>query len=76
MTDRISVSPEICHGKPVVKGTRVLVANILGSLGAGESIEEVLEDYPGLTREDVLAALQFAGELSRFEVVSPDLVPA
>jgi len=76
MIARISISPAVCHGKPVIKGTRILVANILGSLGAGESIEEVLEDYPGLTREDVYAALQFAGELSQFEVVAPDPVPA
>jgi len=54
----------------------VLVANILGSLGSGESIEEVLEDYPSLTREDVFAALQFGGELSQFEVVAPEPVIA
>ena len=72
MIERISISPDVCHGKPVIKGTRVLVANILGSLGSGESVEEVLEDYPGLTREDVLAALQFGGELSQFEVVVPE----
>jgi len=76
MIERISVSPDVCHGKPVIKGTRVLVANILGSLGSGESIEEVLEDYPSLTREDVFAALQFGGELSQFEVVAPEPVIA
>ena len=76
MIERIAISPDVCHGKPVIKGTRILVANILGSLGAGESMEEVLEDYPGLAREDVLAALQFAGELSQFEVVVPDPVSA
>lgn len=72
MIERISILPDVCHGKPVIKGTRVLVSNILGSLGSGENIEEVLEDYPGLTREDILAALQFGGELSQFEVVAPE----
>ena len=76
MVERVSISPDVCHGKPVIRGTRILVANILGSLGAGESVDEVLEDYPSLTREDVLAALQFAGELSNFEVVTTDPVPA
>jgi uncharacterized protein (DUF433 family) len=67
MHDRIDINPEICHGKPVIKGTRVLVANVLGALSGGDSIEVVLEDYPNIMREDILAALAFGGELSRFE---------
>jgi uncharacterized protein (DUF433 family) len=67
MNERIEVSPKICHGKPVIRGTRVMVCTILGALGAGDSIEEVLEDYPNITPEDVRAALAFAGELSGFE---------
>jgi uncharacterized protein (DUF433 family) len=67
MHDRIAISPEVCHGKPVIRGTRVLVANILGALSGGDPIEDVLEDYPNITREDVLAALAFGGELSRFQ---------
>ncbi|MBN2011266.1 DUF433 domain-containing protein [candidate division KSB1 bacterium] len=65
--NRISISPNICHGKPVIAGTRVLVSNILGALAAGETIEEILEDYPNITREDVSAALQFGSELSNFQ---------
>ncbi|MBU4272522.1 MAG: DUF433 domain-containing protein [Planctomycetes bacterium] len=67
MHDRIQIKPEICHGRPVIKGTRVLVANILGALSGGDSIETVLDDYPNITREDVFAALAFGGELSRFQ---------
>jgi uncharacterized protein (DUF433 family) len=67
MHDRIAISPNICHGKPVIQGTRVLVANVLGALSAGDSIETVLEDYPNITRDDVLAALAFGGELSQFQ---------
>ena len=67
MHERIAINPTVCHGKPVIRGTRVLVANILGALSGGDSIEEVLEDYPNITREDVLAALAFGGELSGFQ---------
>ena len=56
--DRIEINPDICNGKPVIKGTRITVQTILEFLGAGDSIEEVLEGYPSLTRDDVLAILQ------------------
>ena len=67
MNRRIVINPKICHGKPVIRGTRVLVANIVGALAGGDAIEDILKDYPNLSRKDVLAALAFAGELSRFE---------
>ncbi len=67
MNERISITATVCHGQPVIRGTRVLVANILGALGSGDSIEELLEDYPNITREDILAAIDFGAELSRFE---------
>ncbi|MBN1900950.1 DUF433 domain-containing protein [Candidatus Sumerlaeota bacterium] len=67
MNERIEINPQICHGKPVFRGTRVLVSNILGALGSGDTIEQVLEDYPNITREDIQAAFAFAGELARFE---------
>jgi uncharacterized protein (DUF433 family) len=56
--ERIEINPDICNGKPVIKGTRITVQTILEFLGAGDSIEEVLEGYPSLTRDDVLAALR------------------
>jgi uncharacterized protein (DUF433 family) len=67
MNNRISISPQICHGKPVISGTRVLVTNILGALAAGETISQILEDYPNISQEDIYAALQFGSELSNFE---------
>ena len=70
MKDRISISPNVCHGKPVIKGTRVLVGNILGALSAGETFEEILEDYPNISREDILAALEFGSHLCNFETHS------
>lgn len=72
MNTKISIDPNICHGKPVIKGTRVLVSNILGALASGETIEEVLEDYPNITKEDILAALAFGSEATRFEHHSYD----
>jgi uncharacterized protein (DUF433 family) len=68
MNARISISPAICHGKPVITGTRVLVTNILGALAAGDTIEQVLEDYH-IKREDVFAALQFGSQLCNFETL-------
>ena len=68
MSSRISIDPAICHGKPVITGTRVLVSTLLGALAGGDSIETVLEDYPTVTREDIAAALEFAKELSEYQV--------
>jgi uncharacterized protein (DUF433 family) len=56
---RIAADPAVCHGKPVIKGTRVMVATVVGNVGAGQSIDEVAVDY-GVTREDVLAAIGYA----------------
>ena len=67
MNDRISIEPSVCHGKPVIKGTRVLVSTLLGALAGGDSVEILLEDYPGITAEDIAGALQFASELSDYQ---------
>lgn len=73
MHQRIEINPNVCHGKPVIRGTRVLVSTILGALGGGDSIEEVLEDYPTITADDIRAALSFASDLSRFEGASYEI---
>ena len=69
MHERISIDSAICHGKPVIKGTRVLVSTLLGALAGGDSVETVLQDYPSVTRQDIDAALAFASELSDFQEV-------
>lgn len=61
--DRIAVDPEIVHGKPRIRGTRVTVQVILELLSAGETIDEVLGEYIELTRDDVLAALEYAASV-------------
>lgn len=64
----VSIRPAVCHGKPVIAGTRVLVSTILGALAAGDSFETLMEDYPGLTRGDISAAIEFAGKVSDYQV--------
>ena len=63
--------PKVMMGKPVVAGTRITVELILEKLAAGESVEQVLEAHPRLTREAVQAALRFAAEALRADVVYP-----
>ncbi|MBI4865893.1 MAG: DUF433 domain-containing protein [Candidatus Wallbacteria bacterium] len=63
MTDRISVDPAICSGKPCIRGTRIMVKNLLGMIAGGYSLERIVEAYPELTREDVVAALEYATEV-------------
>ena len=62
---RIAVDPRICFGKPCVRGTRIWVSLLLDFLAAGATIDELLEDYPQLKREDVLAAIAYGAEMSR-----------
>ncbi len=60
---RIMIDPEVCNGKPVLRGKRITVQTILEYLSAGESREEILRQYPSLTSEDIDAALAFASHL-------------
>ena len=73
MHERIELNPMICHGKPIIKGTRVMVSTILGALAAGDTNSMILEDYPNLTNDDIRAALSFASELSQFEDIPYEL---
>ena len=67
LNERIDINPAVCHGRPVIRGTRVMVSQVLGALSGGDTVQEVLEDYPSLTHEDILAVFDFAGALARFE---------
>lgn len=69
--ERISVDPEICHGKPCIKGTRVMVSIVLDYLSAGESEEEILKQYPTLKTEDIRAAVAYAAWLAHEEEEHP-----
>lgn len=70
MNDRIVIDPKVCHGKPVIRGTRTPVALIVGSLAGGMGFDEVASEYC-LTVDDIRAALKFAGELVDQEQYHP-----
>jgi len=69
LAKHISVDPNVCFGKPVIRGTRIWVALILDNLAEGVSEEELLRAYPQLTRDDIRAALAFAAEMTRERVL-------
>ena len=69
--DRIVLNPEVLTGKPVIRGTRLAVEFIVDLLGQGWSESQVLENYPGITHEDILACLQYASQQLRSERVYP-----
>lgn len=66
--DRIVIDPAIRHGKPCIRGTRIPVTTILDLLAGGSTHEEILADYPDLTREDIQAALAYAARLAQDEI--------
>lgn len=67
--ERISIDPQICHGKPSIKGTRIPVFVILDALAAGMSHREIVKEYPPITEEDIQAALYYASLLTQQEEV-------
>lgn len=70
MYDRISTDPKVCHGQACIEGTRIPVHQIIRMLANGDTIEDLIEDYPSLQREDILACLDYAASLAE-EQVSP-----
>ena len=70
-TERITSDPKVCHGKPCIKGTRIMVSVVLGALAEGLSFDQVIEEYGSLTREDILAVLAYAAELAYEEELLP-----
>ena len=67
--DRITLNPEVMGGKPCIRGMRVTVGMIVGEIGAGQSIEDLLADYPYLEREDIMQALQYAAWLAKSDIL-------
>ena len=63
--ERITIDPNVCHGKPCILGTRIWVSLIVDNLAAGATDDEILESYPSLTKDDVKAALAYAAEMAR-----------
>lgn len=71
LLERITTNPEIFGGKPIVRGRRLAVEHVLGMLAAGDDIDTILEGYPWLERDDVLACLTYAHRLVGHERVNP-----
>ena len=69
--ERVVIDPDIHHGEPCIRGTRVPVAMIVGSLADGMSFEEILREYPQLSEEDIRAALAYAAEVLEDEILVP-----
>jgi len=72
----IVADPEICHGKPTFKGTRIMVYLVLEMLEAGAPVKEILEAYPFLTKEHIQAALDFAAKVAERKFDPRILIPA
>jgi len=70
-TQHISSDPKVCHGKPCIRGTRIMVTVVLDNLAAGLTPEEIVDEYPPLTLDGVRAALAYAAELAREEELVP-----
>ncbi len=70
LLDRITVVPDVCNGKPTIRGMRITVKTILEYLAAGESVENILDSYPYLEREDIQAALEYAAVLADVRIDS------
>ena len=62
---RISIDPNVCFGKPCIRGTRIWVSLLLDFLASGTTLDEILQEYPQLTRDDILAAIAYGAEMSR-----------
>jgi uncharacterized protein (DUF433 family) len=71
---RIAIDPKVCHGQACIKGTRIPVYQILGMLANGDTIEDLLKEYPSLTREDILACLDYAALLAEEQVTPLEAV--
>ncbi|MFQ5808694.1 MAG: DUF433 domain-containing protein [Armatimonadota bacterium] len=77
MDDRVVIDPHICHGQASVRGTRIPVHQVVRMLANGDSIDDLLRDYPSLEREDIHACLEYAASLAEEQIAPlPDVVNA
>ena len=68
---RITADPDVCHGKPCIRGTRIMVSVVLDNLADGLSPDEIVEEYPPLTLDDIRAAISYTATLTREEEILP-----
>ncbi|PSR05377.1 MAG: hypothetical protein BRD50_01150 [Bacteroidetes bacterium SW_11_45_7] len=70
ITERITVNPDICHGKPTIRNTRMMVESVLEYLAAGDRFDNILNEFPDLEKEDILACLAYANQVLKFKDIS------
>ena len=75
LLERISVDPGVCFGKPCIRGHRIWVSLVLDWLASGMSVEEILQEYPGLERSDILACIAYGAEMSRDRYIEVPTLP-
>jgi len=68
--DRITINPEICHGKPTIRNTRYMVESILEYVAGGDTIDDLLKEFPDLEKEDILACIAYANKVIKFKNTS------
>jgi len=69
LLERISIDPNVCFGKPCIRGTRIWVSLLLDYLASGMTMEEIIQEYPHLTHEDILAAIAYGAETARERII-------
>lgn len=74
MYERISIDPKVCHGQACIKGTRIPVHQIVRMMANGDTIEDLLKEYPSVEREDILACLDYAASLTEEQVTPLDVL--
>ena len=74
--NRITINPNICHGKPTIRGMRIMVSDILEMLAGGMTRDEILDDYPYLEKEDIDESLKFAAKLAAYRQFDLSKKPA
>jgi uncharacterized protein (DUF433 family) len=74
--ERITIDPDVCHGKPCIKGTRIWVSLIVDNLASGATEDEIIDAYPSLTKADIRVALAYAAEMARERYVDIPLKSA
>lgn len=73
LIDRIKTDPDICNGKPIIRGLRITVSTVLSLLSAGESIPKILDAYPILEEKDILACLEYASRITDKTILTYEL---
>ena len=76
MAGQVTIDPMVCHGQACIKGTRIPVHLVLRMMANGDTIEELLQEYPSITREDILACVDYGATLAEEQIMPIDVLPS